>query len=239
MRRPNKITILRSSWNNFTVVFERFPDGPATLNGLTYDEMLGAITGLTIPIDENGPLFRFEELFLGPTEKPEPEPPFDTTVEAPAPQAAGEYPTVTDWDCWNPTHPVGSTVRYYGILHRVVDAGQRGRRLAAIKTPDHPCQEQRLQETSAPRTYDKPRKRKRKQTMRERIEAWCADRAVLFIVSNDGQRWEFHRDNRKLVWWPTTTRVARIDNGNEVLTHAKGRKALLGELDAYFFHRCN
>ena len=44
-----------------------------------------------------------------------------------------KYIVIKEWDCENPPRPVGARVLYRGILHEVVDAGEQGTRLAAVK----------------------------------------------------------------------------------------------------------
>lgn len=42
-------------------------------------------------------------------------------------------PKVEEWDCWNPTYPVGALVMYRDYPHKVIDAGpEQGRRLAGL-----------------------------------------------------------------------------------------------------------
>jgi len=40
-------------------------------------------------------------------------------------------PEITTWDPCCPSHPIGTVVRYKGVLHTVIDAGWQGFRLRA------------------------------------------------------------------------------------------------------------
>ena len=42
-------------------------------------------------------------------------------------------PVVKEWDCYDPSYPVNSIILYHGVPHKVIDAGDQGLRLAAIK----------------------------------------------------------------------------------------------------------
>ena len=43
-----------------------------------------------------------------------------------------DIPSVETWDCYNPSYGVGDMVMYHGVMHRVIDAGKQGLRLAAF-----------------------------------------------------------------------------------------------------------
>jgi hypothetical protein len=76
--RPEQITILRKfGGNEFVVVVSDGYKAPTMTSALTFDEMLGMVAGLTIPVNSAGEpyTFRMNPLFLGAPKPPHPDGP--------------------------------------------------------------------------------------------------------------------------------------------------------------------